>query len=89
MRAVLVLPIGVVVSFVGSLLTGRLSGSVSHPLADRWSTRSTPRMGGWGLLGCFLFANTVVPPACWRTTTNRPTDRVLKGSINNRAADAT
>ena len=47
---------GAVASLVGSLALTRLPGPVSMPVADRWHCKSTPLVGGFGILGGFLLA---------------------------------
>jgi UDP-GlcNAc:undecaprenyl-phosphate GlcNAc-1-phosphate transferase len=55
----LLLPVGAAASFLGSIASMRLPGPVSRPVADRWSPKSTPLTGGFGLLAGFLLALTV------------------------------
>src|SRR5438105_13102101 len=56
MTSVLDLLVGVLVTWVGSIVFLRLPGPVARPVADRWHKKSTPLTGGFALLTGFLAA---------------------------------
>jgi UDP-GlcNAc:undecaprenyl-phosphate GlcNAc-1-phosphate transferase len=56
MTSVLVLLVGVLGTWVGSIVFLRLPGPVARPVPDRWHRKSTPLTGGLALLTGFLLA---------------------------------
>ena len=56
MTSVLVLLVGVLGTWLGSIAFLRLPGPVARPVADRWHEKSTPLTGGLALLTGFLVA---------------------------------
>src|SRR5919198_260532 len=56
MTSVLVLLVGVLGTWVASILFLRLPGPVARPVPDRWARKATPLTGGLALLTGFLAA---------------------------------
>ena len=56
MTSVLALLVGVLGTWVGSIVFLRLPGPVARPVPDRWHRKSTPLTGGFALLTGFLLA---------------------------------
>jgi UDP-GlcNAc:undecaprenyl-phosphate/decaprenyl-phosphate GlcNAc-1-phosphate transferase len=56
MTSVLALSVGVLVTWVGSIVFLRLPGPVARPVPDRWHKKSTPLTGGFALLTGFWAA---------------------------------
>ncbi|MEK6274467.1 MAG: MraY family glycosyltransferase [Actinomycetota bacterium] len=56
MTSVLALLIGVLGTWVASIVFLRLPGAVADPVPDRWHDKSTPLTGGFALLTGFLLA---------------------------------
>ena len=56
MNSALALTVGVLATWVASIVFLRLPGPVARPVADRWHKKSTPLTGGFALLTGFLAA---------------------------------